>query len=114
MNTLSAARIASSTYGLVALAGGTMGFVSAGSKASLIAGGISGLLLLAAAALMPRKTAIGLVLALLVSLALVGRFAPAALQTQKPVALVMSLGGLVVALLAVRAFLRSRQATSSP
>ena len=66
--------------GLVMIAGGFMGFVKAKSVASLVAGLISGLLLLASVALMSRHLEGGLVLALIVCLALAGRFLPALLR----------------------------------
>lgn len=66
--------------GLVMIAGGFMGFVKAKSVASLVAGLISGLLLLLSVALMARHVQGGLVLALIVCLALAGRFLPALLR----------------------------------
>jgi uncharacterized membrane protein (UPF0136 family) len=65
-------------FGVLTIVGGVIGFVKAKSKASLIAGGISGVLLLVAAYLLqsgPSKA--GLILALVVSVALAGRFVPA-------------------------------------
>ncbi len=70
-------------FGLLTIAGGVMGYVKAGSTASLIAGGISGLLLLVAAFLLPSHAVAGLVLALLVSLLLAGRFLPAFFKSGK-------------------------------
>ena len=58
-----------------------MGYVRAGSTASIIAGSVSGILLLAAAFLLPGNAAVGLVLAGLVSILLAGRFLPAFLKT---------------------------------
>ena len=85
-------------YGLIALIGGTIGFVKAGSVASLVAGGGSGLVLLLAAALVakkvPRSARVGLILALVVSLLLIGRFASTLRGGASPVALVMIIGGL--------------------
>ena len=60
-----------------------MGFVKAGSKASLIAGGLSGVLLLVAGWLVRDKVYVGLGLGLVISLALAGRFAPTFLETKK-------------------------------
>lgn len=63
------------SYGLLALLGGVQGYVRKGSKPSLIAGGISGLLLIACAVgdlCLQRYAAIG---AIIVSLLLIGRFA---------------------------------------
>lgn len=64
-------------FGLVSLLGGVMGYVKARSLASLIAGGVSGGLLLVAGWLLSTHLLAGALLALVVSLALLGRFAPA-------------------------------------
>ena len=47
-------------FGLLTIAGGTMGYVKAGSTISLIAGAISGILLLVAAFLLPGQVVVGL------------------------------------------------------
>ena len=60
-----------------------MGFVKAKSKASLIAGGISGVLLLLAGWLIATKLYVGLGLGMVVSLALAGRFVPSFLESKK-------------------------------
>lgn len=70
-------------FGLITLLGGVQGFVGAGSRASLIAGGVCGVLLLVAGwLLMGTNVQFGLVLGLLVCLALAGRFLPAFLKTR--------------------------------
>lgn len=96
MHPLKRATFVTALYGLSAAGGGITGFVKAGSKASLLAGGISGILLIGAALWMRRKTAGGLILAQVVSVALLVRFAPGAVQTQKALAVGMSLGALLV------------------
>ena len=64
-------------FGLITLGGGIQGFLSAGSKASLIAGGVSGAMLLIAGWLVQSgKTMPGLILGLVVTLGLAGRFLP--------------------------------------
>jgi uncharacterized membrane protein (UPF0136 family) len=68
-------------FGLLTIIGGIIGFTSKGSVASIIAGSISGILLLVAAFLLPNNVATGLVLAAVVSLLLAGRFVPAFLKT---------------------------------
>jgi len=84
-------------YGLIALIGGTIGFAKAGSVASLVAGGGSGLILLIAAALIVKKRArAGLIVALVLSLLLIGRFASTLGSGASPVAIVMITGGLIV------------------
>lgn len=83
-------------YGVLSLAGGIMGYVKAKSRASLIAGGISGLLLIGGAALAASNPALGLTIIAVISAALVGRFAKSALRKgSSPVAYVMVGGGLV-------------------
>jgi uncharacterized membrane protein (UPF0136 family) len=83
-------------YGALSLAGGVMGYVRANSRASLIAGGVSGLLLLGGAVLAVSQPALGLGLAALVSAALVARFARSALSKRNSVAYVMVGGGVAV------------------
>jgi uncharacterized membrane protein (UPF0136 family) len=61
-------------FGAVTIAGGVMGFVKAKSKASLVAGTISGVLLVAAGLLARQGNKNGIVLGLVVAIALAGRF----------------------------------------
>ena len=68
-------------FGLLTIVGGVMGYVKAGSTASLVACSVSGILLLVAAFLLPNNLVIGLALALLVSIALAGRFVQAFIKT---------------------------------
>jgi uncharacterized membrane protein (UPF0136 family) len=71
-------------FGLITLLGGIQAFVTVKSKASLIAGGISGLLLLLAGWHFPMgKVTPGLILGLIVSLALAGRFLPKFFKEKK-------------------------------
>ena len=67
-------------FGLLTIIGGVIGFAKAGSMASIIAGSISGILLLVAAFLLPGNVVAGLAIAGIVSLLLAGRFLPAFLQ----------------------------------
>lgn len=89
-------------FGLMTIAGGVMGFVRAKSRPSLIAGSISGIALLVAGYFMGTATnaRIGLILGLIVSLALAGRFVGAFLKSKKmmPAGLMALLGtvGVVV------------------
>jgi len=95
-------------YGVIALTGGIMGFVKADSIASLVAGGVSGLLLLLCAVGVFYRPTVSLGVAAVVAIALIGRFAPSALNpssdaakaTANTVALVMSIGGVLVLLMA--------------
>src|SRR5947207_7334544 len=70
-------------FGLLTIVGGVIGYVKAGSTASIIAGSISGVLLLLAAFLLPQQFAVALIIALLVSIVLAGRFVPAFIKTGK-------------------------------
>jgi uncharacterized membrane protein (UPF0136 family) len=91
-------------YGLIALIGGLIGFFKAGSMASLIAGGGSGVLLIVAGVLVGSKPKLGLGLALAVSLLLLGRFASTAIKAGPgAIAIVMIVGGLAVLISSGRA-----------
>ncbi len=70
-------------FGLLTIAGGIMGYVKAGSTASLIAGGVSGILLIVAALLLPSHVVVGLALGGIVSLLLAARFLPAFFKAGK-------------------------------
>jgi uncharacterized membrane protein (UPF0136 family) len=71
-------------FGLFCVAGGWMGYSKAGSIASLIAGGIAGLLLVVAGIRSGKAPKMASLLALVVSLLLLGRFIPAYLKEKKP------------------------------
>jgi uncharacterized membrane protein (UPF0136 family) len=91
-------------FGALTIAGGVMGYVKAGSTASIIAGSISGILLLLAAFLLPDHLAAGLITALIVSLLLAGQFLPKFIRTGKvmPAGMmaILSVIGIVVAVAA--------------
>ena len=90
-------------FGLLTIAGGVMGYVKAGSTASLIAGGISGVLLIVAAS----HVAIGLALGIIVSLLLAGRFLPTFFKTGKMMPNgMMALLSIVAIVFAILAWLR--------
>jgi uncharacterized membrane protein (UPF0136 family) len=101
-------------YGLTSLTGGTIGYVKAGSLASLIAGGVAGVILLVSAMVALRKPMVGQLIALLVSLVLVGRFTKAAFGQQQisAIAAVMIGGGLAVLIANGLAVLRREQPRS--
>ena len=67
-------------FGALTIAGGIMGFVKKHSYASLVAGGLCGVLLLIAGLLLREKPQPGLILGLVVSLALAGQFLPKFIQ----------------------------------
>ena len=92
-------------FGALTIAGGVMGYVKASSMPSMIAGGISGILLLIAGALIPSKPQVGLILGLVISVALAGRFVPAFIKTQNfmPAGMmsILSVIGIVMTVLAL-------------
>ena len=99
-----AAKIYFIVFGILTIAGGIVGYVKAGSVVSIIAGSISGILLLVAAWLMPDRQAAGLIVALIVSVLLAGQFVPKFFSTHKvmPAGLmsVLSAIGIIVAIAA--------------
>ena len=68
-------------FGVLTIAGGVVGYVKAGSVASIIAGSITGVLLLTAAFLLSEHRAIGLATAFIVSLLLAAQFVPKFIRT---------------------------------
>jgi uncharacterized membrane protein (UPF0136 family) len=95
-------------FGALSVAGGILGFVKARSRASLIAGGASGALLIAAGYLVGGGHAqVGLVLGIVLSVALAARFVPGFLRTRKPMPggmmALLSVGGIVIGALALLA-----------
>jgi uncharacterized membrane protein (UPF0136 family) len=97
-------------FGVITIAGGVLGFVKAKSRASLIAGSFSGLLLLLAGWLTgsgagPGAIRAGIFLALGVSAALLARFGMAFKKTKKvmPAGLItlLALGGIALAVAAL-------------
>ena len=92
-------------FGALTIVGGVVGFMKAKSNASLIAGSIAGVALLAAGYLAGTKGALGLVVGLVVSIALGGRFVPGYLKSRKlmPAGMmaVLSFAGIVLTALAL-------------
>ncbi|MDQ3620885.1 MAG: TMEM14 family protein [Verrucomicrobiota bacterium] len=93
-------------FGVLTIAGGVMGYITKASTASLVAGGISGVLLLVAGYLVATaKVQPGVILGLIVSLLLAGRFVPAFVKTMSwmPEGLmaILSAIGLVISILAL-------------
>jgi len=78
---MEAARIYIIVFGALTIVGGIVGYLKAGSVASIIAGSITGILLLVAAFLLPEHRTIGLATALIVSLLLAAQFVPKFLRT---------------------------------
>ena len=91
-------------FGILTMAGGVIGYVKAGSMPSIIAGTITGLLLLLAAFLFPEYRLVSLALGLLISLLLAGQFIPKFVRTGKvmPAGMmsILSVIGIIMAILA--------------
>ena len=68
-------------FGLLTIVGGVIGYASKGSMASIVAGSISGILLLLGAFLLPNNVTAGLAVTGIVSILLAGRFIPAFIKT---------------------------------
>jgi len=98
------ARIYFLVFGALTIVGGIIGYVKAGSVPSIVAGAITGVLLLIAGFLLPQHRAIGLAAAFFVSLLLAAQFVPKFFRTGKimPAGLmsVLSVIGLIVAIVA--------------
>ena len=78
---MEAAKIYFVIFGILTVVGGVVGYIKADSVASIIAGSITGILLLVAAFLLPEHRAIGLATAFIISLLLAAQFAPKFLRT---------------------------------
>jgi uncharacterized membrane protein (UPF0136 family) len=78
---MEAAKIYFIVFGVLTVAGGVVGYAKAGSVASIIAGSITGVLLLVAAFLLPEHRAIGLATAFIISLLLAAQFVPKFIRT---------------------------------
>jgi uncharacterized membrane protein (UPF0136 family) len=101
---MEAAKIYFIVFGVLTILGGIVGYVKAGSVASIIAGSITGVLLLVAAFVLPEHRMVGFATALIVSLLLAGQFIPKFLQTGRvmPAGImsVLSAIGVIVVILA--------------
>jgi uncharacterized membrane protein (UPF0136 family) len=91
-------------FGLLTIVGGVIGYAKAGSTASIVAGSICGVLLLAAAYMLREHLALGLGVAAVISIALAGRFLPIFIKTGQvmPAGLmsVLSVIGVIMAIVA--------------
>ena len=94
--------IITGVFGAFVVFGGVMGYVKASSKASLIAGSITGGLLILSAVLITQDVTAGKVLGILVSLVLLSQFGPSLFKKFKlmPNLLIVILGLLTVITLA--------------
>ena len=91
-------------FGALTIIGGVIGYVKAQSVPSIIAGTVTGVLLLLAGYLLPQNRTAGLVTAFIVSLLLAAQFLPKFIRTGKvmPAGLmsILSVIGIVVAIVA--------------
>jgi uncharacterized membrane protein (UPF0136 family) len=101
---MEAAKIYFIIFGLLTIAGGIMGYVKAGSVVSIIAGAITGVLLIVAAFILPEHRVAGLATALIVSVVLAGQFLPKFFRTGRVmpagVMSVLSVIGIIAAIVA--------------
>ena len=94
-------------FGLLTIVGGTIGYVKAGSTISLIAGAITGILLLVAAFLLPSHVVSGLLLGGFISFLLAAQFLPAFIRSGKMMpAGMMSLLSILGIVFAITAWIR--------
>jgi len=91
-------------FGALTIVGGIIGYVKAGSLPSIIAGAITGVLLLVAGFLLPEHRAAGIATAFVVSFLLAAQFVPKFIRTGKmmPAGMmsILSVIGLIVAIVA--------------
>jgi len=101
---MDAARIYFIIFGALTITGGIIGYVKAGSLPSIIAGSITGVLLLIAGSFLPTHRAVGLATGFIISLLLAAQFIPKFIRTSKamPAGMmsILSVIGLIVALVA--------------
>jgi uncharacterized membrane protein (UPF0136 family) len=101
---MEAAKIYFIVFGALTIIGGIVGYTKAGSVASIIAGSITGVLLLVAAFLLPEHRMVGLATALIVSLLLAAQFLPKFLRTGRvmPAGMmsILSVIGIIAAIVA--------------
>src|SRR3954447_12673429 len=80
---IGSAKIYFIVYGALTIVGGLIGYLKAGSVISLVSGAIAGALLIVAALMLPSQFFAGIILALVVSALLAGRFVPNFFATGK-------------------------------
>jgi uncharacterized membrane protein (UPF0136 family) len=101
---LEAAKIYFLVFGVLTIAGGIIGYVKAASAVSLVAGAITGVLLIVAGLFLPQHWELGLALGLLTSAILAGQFIPRVFRTRRLVPAgvmsVLSVIGIVIAIAA--------------
>jgi uncharacterized membrane protein (UPF0136 family) len=101
---MEAAKIYFVIFGALTIVGGIVGYVKAGSMASIVAGSITGVLLIVAAFLLPQHRAVGLATGFVISLLLAAQFVPKFIRTGRvmPAGMmsILSVIGLIAAIVA--------------
>lgn len=101
---MDATRLYFLVFGALTIVGGVIGYVKAQSVPSIVAGAITGLLLLIAGFILPQYRTAGIVTAFVISLLLAAQFVPKLIRTGKvmPAGLmsILSVIGIVVAVAA--------------
>jgi len=101
---LEPAKIYFLVFGVLTIAGGIMGYVKAGSVVSIVAGAITGILLIIAGVILPQQREFGLGLGLLTSAILAGQFIPRLFRTRRlmPAGVMSALSviGIIIAVVA--------------
>jgi uncharacterized membrane protein (UPF0136 family) len=101
---MEAAKIYFIIFGVLTVVGGVIGYVKAGSVASILAGSITGVLLLVAAFLLPDHRVAGLATAFIISFLLAAQFVPKFIRTGRvmPAGMmsILSVIGLIAAIVA--------------
>ena len=101
---LDATKIYLLVFGVLTIAGGIIGYVKAGSLISVVAGAITGILLIVAGVILHAHRRLGLGLGLLTSLVLAAQFIPRLLRTGRVmpagVMSLLSVIGIVITILA--------------
>ena len=91
-------------FGILTIAGGIVGYIKAGSMISIVAGFITGILLIAAGYVLPEQRQLGLCLGLITSLLLAIQFIPRVLRSRRMVPggimSLLSVGGIILAVAA--------------
>ena len=91
-------------FGALTIIGGVIGYVKAGSLPSIIAGAVTGVLLIVAGWILPANRMVGIVTALIISLLLAAQFVPKFIRTGKAmpagVMSILSVIGIAVAIIA--------------
>jgi uncharacterized membrane protein (UPF0136 family) len=103
------------TYGVFNIGLGLFAYVNSGSKASLIAGGAAGLVVLLAVLLTRGNPKVGYLVGALVAVALLGRFLPKAIREQEiyPAGVIAAVSAVVLLCLVVGHFTQPKTETPS-